>query len=389
MLSFHWKVRYWGSEGEEWTLVNAASHLAALDASGIDRSKIISVRRQWLNISHLRLRWLRLSEQQQLGVLLNVQAQCLTGNFSNLKDTIYRTKALVKIAEMVPAAARNDLEVGKRLRYLRFNPEICAIVENGERVGNLTSGVGEAIQYLQHLGELRTKTSRQFVLGLLMFAASLGIVFLFLPTLPQAIRPLVEIDGVEFRKTIATETLLFVSEFIDANRVWLLGILLAAAAAGLLCYPKIRRWWPLSLFDDLVKNKRAIKFLSTWALYRASGMVLETDKTSLYRVLGNEVGASVYRAVKRGEALHDSVTAKHFSLVLVDALPALCRFNNQQLKNVSRLLLDNLVVEQRQKSKILANVFYGLAISISMILVFMLAYGLIFPMFGSVSGLGL
>ena len=386
MLKFSWQIVYWGKYGKSRMSVSAENRKAAIRISGIPVARVIRVRCHWLNLYYIRLRLMRPDEKTQLNILLNMQAHCLTGNFDKAAAVLHSNSTMNIFASLYSTAMREDLEISRQLRMLQFDPEICAAIENGEQAGNLSLGVEEAIQYLKRMMKLRTETSRQFILGLIMLIASVGIFFFVLPLMSESFKPLLEIESIGFSSTIATVLLLAISDFIAANRIGILLVIFFICCAVFFYYPKIKHLPPFSMFDKLGKNRRSIKFLAAWTLYRVSGMVMETDHRSLCRILGDKVGNTVYRALEHGQSLSDVITTRYFSPTLVGAMPALCCFQVSELKNISVLLLENLIEEQNQQSKVIAGVFYALAVAISLTLVFMLAYGLIFPMFSMVAG---
>ena len=382
-----WRVVYWGQNGKEYLSVQADTRETVLTTVGVDTSRIISIRREWISWRLVRAFFLRPKDKQQLSILLNIQATCLTGN-SDQTRLFMRNHKIFKTLVKSNASVFDDLEVSQCLRHLQFNPEICAAVANGERVGDLSSGIGEAIRHLQSTMDLQNKNSHQLILGMVMLIISFGIVFFFLPTLHDIIQPLMSIEGIGFSKTFATDLLINISQFVIAYRIWLILGIVVLIFLGVFYYPYIKHIPPFFLINDLKNTQRSIKFLTTWTLYRSSGMSLENDKPVLCQILGYEIGNEVFQKLEYGEAMDEVISTHYFSPILSGAMSALCQFQGSKIKEISDLLVANLLTEQQQKSKAIAGTFYGIATAIGLSMVLLLAYGLIFPMFGTITEFG-
>ena len=382
-----WQIRYWGSLGQDDFFIFANNDLEAIQLSHLPASCIVSVRRSWSVFKYLWARPSRLSQGQQLMVLLNVQANCMTGNFDKIIAVLLAAKSLQVMMKKTPEAKRDDISLSKRLTLLQFDPEVCASIENGEKTGRLVHGIEAAINYLQRGLALNSQTARQFQVGLALFTISTLAFFIVPSILSEALRPFLEIREINFPKTIATDFLISFGGMVREYYPVLL-IFVPVCIGLVVSYGKrFGHFPPFSLLQETKKIQHSIDFLAGWTLYKLSGMALETDRQALCRILGQKAGQDMSSALEKGESLPDVITKKYFSDMLVDSIHAMNQFDIEKLEKVSDVLIKNLSEEQAQKNRILANLCYGIAAAVSLSLILILAYGMIFPMLGSMSGL--
>lgn len=382
-----WKIDYWGKQGKAQMHVLAPDRRQAMQLCGIPTSCIIAARLDLFCFRVLFKKKRVLSYKAQLVALLNIQANCLTGNFDQAVKFLERNRSSSELLEVAAMARREDLNLSQRLKTLGFDHSVVNVIASGERAGQLNLGVAAAIQYLKQMVRIKQQTLRPIFMSAVLFGIVCVAFFVVPPLTHQSLQPFLQMEEIGFDATLATYILLWLGGAHHAG--WWLGVLLLVVVGGVAVgYHKLH-FYPFSVIHAIARSQRSARFLATWSLYRIAGLALEHDSDTLTSTVGLPVAQEMLVRLSQGEALVQTVTTRHFIEMLVQALPALNQYDSDHLKQTTALLLDNFQEDMLQKQKQLSNLCYLAAAALGFLLICLLAYGLMFPLLGSFSGLHL
>ncbi|MGU9977084.1 MAG: hypothetical protein ACNYNY_00090 [Candidatus Oxydemutatoraceae bacterium WSBS_2016_MAG_OTU14] len=382
-----WKIDYWNEEGEACMHVFAQGRAQAVDASHVPASRIIAVRVDWWCFRKYFGQRATFTHHQQLLMLLNIQASCLTGHFNDAVKYLSQGKDNIPTSGQELIAQREDLNLSQRLAALKFDRCVCTVIASSETVGQLDRGISAAIQYLKQMIYIHQQTSQTMYISGVIFALVTTAFFVIPPLIYGSLQPFLNVEGINFSATFATSILLWLGGDSHVG-LWFGGGFLLLACLTVRFYDKLH-FYPLTLLHEIQKSRRSSQLLVVWALYRVSGIVLEHDTNALRQTLTPLIANQILERLRQGEALVQTITPQHFSQILVQAMPALNQFNDEHLTSVTSLLLENIKEDTLQKKRKLSVACYMIATGMALSLVVLLSYGLMFPLFSSLPGLDL
>ena len=379
-----WTIHYWGDDGLRGKAVAAESRSAALALAGVPAPRVVKVTRRWW-LSDVSA-WLRPPVKIQALFLARALALFAAGNAALVNDLIASLPELQRLAKRRPEALRDDLELSAKLQRLEFSPEIVAIVEAGEKTGRLTQAIETALVYLRRNIEIGRKSSKQFTFGVLLIAVSLSLFFSLPLLLAEPIEMLRGLRDVQVNLTPATYVLLFIKTAVK-DYWWLSGAGIAVAGVAAWRFRRVvSRIPPFSAFWSLEKTRRSINFLVVWRAFRVAGIPLEEQKATLTASLGPYATAHVFDGLKRGESLSDTLSRRFFSPTLTLAAGGLSQVGVETFLKIADTLLTSLHEEQQAGTTRAAAIMYAFGVVVTISIVSLLAFGLIFPIMSTSAG---
>ena len=382
-----WKIDYWGRQGKAQLRVAAQDRQQALQLCGIPAPYIIAARLDLFCLKNFFRKKQSLSHQEQLVILLNIQANCLTGNFDQAMKSLDQEQKWFDFIKVVATVQREDLNLSQRLKALGFDCSVFNVIASGECAGQLDRGLAAAIRYLKQMVKMKQQTLRPIFISVVLFGIAFLAFLVIPPLVHESLVPLLQIQEIHFSASFATHVLLWLGG--EQHAGWWLGVLFLVVMGGVAMGHHKLNFYPFSTIHAISKSRRSARFLAVWSLYRIAGIALEHDSNTLKSTLTVPIAQEILKRLNQGESLVQAVTTRHFTKILVQALPALNQYDSVHLEKITSLLLDNLQEDILQKKKQLSNLCYLATATLGFLLICLLAYGLMFPLLGSFASLNL
>ncbi len=383
-----WMVQYWGDHGTCSKLVDADSRQSALALAEVPLSRVVKVARDRVfpTADFGFATSLKPSRRIQVLFLARALALFASGGANLVNQLITSLPEVSRIAGKRPQSLRDDLELSAKLRHLTFSPAVVAIIESGEKTGRLTDALQVSLLYLKQMLEISGKHSRQLAFGVLLIVASLTMFFSLPLLLTEPIDMLRKLRGVEVNFTLATHVLLLVNALVR-DYGWLLALSFGGGVAAVWHFRHVlMEAGPFRVFGSLQKTRRSIHFLVVWRAFRSAGLPLEEQTGTLSSALGARACAHILKRLQRGESLTETLSQRFFSPTLVLAVAGLSQVDIKIFSGIVDMLLTSLREEQQAGASRAAAAMYATGAILTIAMVLLLAFGLIFPIMGASAG---
>ncbi len=384
-----WRVTYWDQQTVQVRKVFAESRSQALKQSGIPRDRVVKVSRSLRFFRQDLVKHSASATNAQL--LFLVQLSALLSSYRNqgINALVQASPEFKRVAARHPDALRDDLNFSVKLAHLGFPRPVTAIVSAGEKTGRVKECVDEAVKYLKTELDVARNASKHLAFSFLLFGLSV-LVFFALPFfVGEPLAALQSLDEVHLSTTWATDVLFGVNRLLRHHLLFLIAAIFSTAGLAWFFRLQILRVYPFNVFERFAKCSRSIRLLLVWRPYRLTGVPLEQESAVLKAVLGENIGAHLLAAMKRGVSLYKGLDEKHFSLSLVAASSELANAGSEDFDRISGVLLDSLSEEKRLMSEKLAALLYLASLTLAVGTIMLVAFGLIYPILGATTAVGL
>lgn len=378
-----WVVEYWGRAGRSRVSVRAGSYAMVPRLSNVPTGRVIRITRDRSLPELPELFTRKPSGNVQLLFLVRACAMYASSGRVAVDDLINEFGELRRIAKTEQQVWREDLDLSRRLQYLRFDSVVTVLIVTGERTGTLEQSLRAAMRYIKTREAVRNNTSSQVSMGVLLFALGM-LALLSLPLiLSEPLRGLQNIRGIEIKMTWATD-ILFGLNFLLGEQL-LFTLTATGAATVLVAVFRKRLAWigSFGLTTKLRNTKRSVRLLMTWVPFRLMGLALESEENLLTDVLGKDAAAALIPRLRSGAALGDVLDQRWFSGTLARSGSGLGVATSSDVQPMADAVMSALLEEMKSLTGRVAMLLYlgGVAATISVIAI--VAFGLIFPIIGA------
>ena len=114
---------------------------------------------------------------------------------------------------------------------------------------------------------------------------------------------------------------------------------------------------------------------------------LQNCRSIVSRALGAELSEDVFRRLQSGESMATILKGESFSPILAMSSRSLVETDDQTFTQTVEVLIPVLLEEQRVMAKRLSVFFYASGIALTVGIVLMVAFGLIFPILSATASL--
>ena len=385
----YWRLTYWDRHTLQVHKVYAESRAQVLEQVGIPQDRVVEIRRavrfSWRNLV------VRSASTTNAQLLFLVQFSALLSSYRNpgINSLVQASPEFRRIATKHPESLRDDLGFSVKLTHLGFPRPVTAIVSAGEKTGRVKECVEEAVKYLKMELDVERKSSKHLVFSFLLLALSVSVFFGMPFFVGEPLATLQSIDAVHLSTTWATDVLFATSELLRND--WHLLIVGVLALLGLSWFfrRQVLRLYPFRIFERYANCSRSIRLLLVWRPYRLAGVPLEQESAVLKAVLGEKIGTQLLAAMRRGTSLYKGLDEKYFSLSLIAVSSELANTNSEDFDRITGVLLDSLSEEKQLISEKLAASLYMASMTLAVGTIVFLAFGLIYPILGATTGIGL
>lgn len=378
-----WVVEYWGRAGRSRVSVRAGSYAMVPRLSNVPAGRVIRITRDRSLPELPELFTRKPSGNVQLLFLVRACAMYASSGRVAVDDLINEFGELRRIAKTEQQVWREDLDLSRRLQYLRFDSVVTVLIVTGERTGTLEQSLRAAMRYIKTRETVRNNTSSQVSMGVLLFALGMLALFSLPLILSEPLRGLQNIRGIEIKTTWATD-ILFGLNFLLGEQLLFTLTATGAVTVLIVVFRKRLAWiGSFGLMTKLRNTKRSVRLLMTWVPFRLMGLALESEENLLTDVLGKEAAAALIPRLRSGAALGDVLDQRWFSGTLARSGSGLGVATSSDVQPMADAVMSALLEELRSLTGRVAMLLYlgGVAATISVVAI--VAFGLIFPIIGA------
>ena len=377
-----WKIYVVGEHGNLKERVVPGLHFAhAIASAGLSPSQVVKARRYWNPKSLVP----KLRTKNQLIFLMKLLPYYLA-NAPTRSEQVFQTFApLQNFIKKFPQIANSNQNLSERLAMLDFNPTVLTILRAGEKSGDLSRALQQAITYLHQVIEISRDTHQGIWGGLLLLAISLVVLFSVSLLSSGALDAIISAGIIEQRNF--SGLVLHALDYYARHYLWTLPLAIAILASAMRRYHRSLDYlWPWSVFKSYFNILRSIRLVSVWSILEKAGLNLEQDEQLLGSAIGPARAKDICRKRNEGETFSDLLTAEYFSPTMEECCVGIASLNTASKIDMLQQLAKLLHIEREQQANKIARGFYVSGVAVALGAIVLILSGILFPIYAA--GLG-